>query len=145
MAIWPFNRKKQDQALPEEVQEYYESGRRQQTGMAWLLALGTLVVTVLLAILLFFGGRWVYQKFASDDEPSQNTTQNQGSAGDSQDSPATSDEDVTKPAATNNQQGTSSTNPSTPSPATSSSTATPSTGSTSSEIPATGPGPDGLQ
>src|SRR5688572_19206045 len=75
MAIWPFNRKKSEDALPEEVKEYYESGRKQRTGTAWLLALGTLLVTILVAFGLFFGGRWVYQQIAGDDEPAEQTTQ----------------------------------------------------------------------
>lgn len=143
MATWPFNRnKQQDQTLPEEVQEYYESGRKQQTGMAWLLALATLVVTVLLAVLLFFGGRWVYQKIAGDDQSEETPTQQV-------DQPQ-SDEQQSAPSATDtqssNQQGSSSTSTSTPSAAsTPSSTTTPTTGSSGSEIPDTGPGPGGLQ
>ena len=90
MAIWPFNRRKQsdDYAdgmqeelpmapeqqqptsnLPEEVQEYYESGKRERVGVAWLLGLGTLIATVLLAMVLFFGGRWIYRTIAGTNEP----------------------------------------------------------------------------
>lgn len=141
MAIWPFNRKRQDQALPEEVQDYYDSSRKQRTGMAWLLALGTLVVTVLLAVLLFFGGRWVYQQFAGDDEPAQETTQTESPEQDATDQAATPSGNNQQGAS--NQQGSSSTNTATPSPATPA--PTPNTGSTGSEIPATGPGPGGLQ
>lgn len=96
MAIWPFNRRKQAEEdyadgmqeelpiapeqqqptsnLPEEVQEYYESGKRERVGVAWLLGLGTLVVTVVLAMGLFFGGRWLYRTIAGTDEP-ENTAQ----------------------------------------------------------------------
>lgn len=142
MAIWPFNRKKkQNEALPEEVQEYYESGRKQQTGMAWLLALGTLVVTVLLATVLFFGGRWIYQKVTGNDEPDQPTTQqteNQEQAGEGQSqTPSDTDSD-------DNEQGSSSTNTDQAStPATQ--TNTPTTGPSEPGIPDTGPGPGGLQ
>jgi len=140
MAIWPFNRKKQqDQTLPEEVQEYYESGRKQQTGMAWLLALGTLVVTVLLAVLLFFGGRWVYQKIAGDDQSEETPTQQV-------DQPQDDVEPQSNPQS-NPQQGSSSSSTTTPSAASTSAsgTATPTTGPSGPEIPDTGPGPGGLQ
>lgn len=142
MKIWPFNRKQQSEALPEEVQEYYESGRRQQTGKAWLLAFGTLIVTVVLAIALFFGGRWVYQQFANDDEQ-QPTTQEPASQDEGQNQ---TDEAQPQPEApespeTDNQQGNSSTNTDNDQ----SSQTTPDSGSGESEIPDTGPGPGGLQ
>ncbi len=155
MAVWPFNRKKQeDQALPEEVQEYYEAGKRQRTGMAWLLALATLLVTVVIALLLFFGGRWVYQKFSNNDEPqapltgqTDNQDQNTGAdnSGAQTETPA-EDQAANTPAA-NNQQGSSSANTtqSSPAPSPSSQTETPDTGPSDSEIPDTGPGPGGLQ
>lgn len=140
MAVWPFNHKKQqDTTLPEEVQEYYDAGKRQQKGMAWLLAFGTLLATILLATILFFGGRWIFQKITgNDDKPDQPTSQeikeqeqvNQGQ-----------DEDKTS----GDQQGSSSTTTTTPSPTPSSGSATPSTGSTVTEVPNTGPGPEGLQ
>lgn len=67
--MWPFKRKnKQNQTeVPQEVQEYYQSERRERTGIAWLLALATLAVTVVLAIILFFGGRWLYRTFFGDN------------------------------------------------------------------------------
>jgi len=37
-------------------------------GVAWLLALATLVTTVLLATGLFFGGRWAYRKVVKQDK-----------------------------------------------------------------------------
>lgn len=143
MKIWPFNRKKkvENEALPDEVKEYYESGRKQQTGMAWLLAFGTLVVTVVLALIIFFGGRWVYQRLTDNDQPEapvkeqpaeQNTT-----------APAQNKPEDTN--ANNDQQGTSSATTNTPSTATNGGSTTPSTGSSATEVPNTGPGPEGLQ
>lgn len=64
--MWPFKRKDKQEAseeVPAEIQEYYESERKERGGMAWLLALATLAATVLLALGLFFGGRFVYRKF----------------------------------------------------------------------------------
>ncbi len=96
MAIWPFNRREktdEDYAaemqedlpmppeqqtsgnMPEEVQEYYESGRRERVGVAWLLGLGTLLVTVLLALGIFFGGRWLYRTIKGNNDKPQSTAQ----------------------------------------------------------------------
>lgn len=58
---WPFSRKNNVDNVPQEIQEYYQSERRERTGVAWLLALGTLLTTIALATALFFGGRWVYR------------------------------------------------------------------------------------
>lgn len=69
MAIWPFNRNKQASSgseLPQEVQEYYQAEKRERVGIAGLLAFGTLVLTVVLAIGLFFGGRWLYRTVIDD-------------------------------------------------------------------------------
>ena len=72
MAIWPFNRKQDSADLPQEVQDYYKTEKGQKPGVAGLLALGTLVVTVLLALGLFFGGRWAYRAaFKDDKKPGQ--------------------------------------------------------------------------
>jgi hypothetical protein len=69
MAIWPFNRNQnQSTDLPQEVQDYYKSESKGRTGVAGLLALGTLGVTVLLALGLFFGGRWAYRTAFKDDK-----------------------------------------------------------------------------
>lgn len=94
MARLPFSRKKSDVGveqtqeelpvveqeqpksnLPKEVQDYYESGSRERRGMAWLLGLGTLLVTLLLAAGIFFGGRWIYNKIANNNDQPQDTAQ----------------------------------------------------------------------
>lgn len=81
MAIWPFNRKKNDnQDLPPEVQDYYQAERREKVGVAGLLALGTLLVTILVAIGLFFGGRWVYRTVFDKDRPNTAAVQNENKA-----------------------------------------------------------------
>ena len=71
--MWPFKRKQSNQSVPAEVEEYYQSERRERVGVAWLLAFATLVTTLLLAVGLFFGGRWVYRKLAGDDKPKKPT------------------------------------------------------------------------
>lgn len=61
--------------VPAEIQEYYQAERRERTGVAWLLAFGTLIVTILLAAGIFFAGRWTYRQIAGNDENGNNTTQ----------------------------------------------------------------------
>lgn len=57
-------RKHSDQPnLPEEVQSYYQSERQQKRGVAFLLAAITVVITIFLALALYFGGRFVYNAF----------------------------------------------------------------------------------
>src|SRR5690606_28125129 len=71
---WPFNRNRNVDGVPAEIQEYYQTERRERTGVAWLLALGTLIITVGLAGLLFFGGRWIYRTVANNNDDSTETT-----------------------------------------------------------------------
>jgi cytoskeletal protein RodZ len=69
-----FKRKQQNQEeVPAEIQEYYQAERRERVGVAWLLAFATLVVTVLLAVGLFFGGRWVYRQIFNNNGESGTT------------------------------------------------------------------------
>lgn len=138
-----FNRRKQNtDVLPEEVREYYQTERRDRTGMAWLLALATLVVTFIIAAGLFFGGRWAYRavfnnndkKTASNTDNSLRVDENGNVTGGSQQSSNNSGQST----------GTSSTSTSTPSPAntgSSSSTTTNSgaTKTTPTSTPNTGP------
>lgn len=70
---WPFKRKKTSVDYPAEVQDYYKFDKPERTGTAWILALVTLVVTVLVALGLFFGGRWAYRKLAGKDQPGTTT------------------------------------------------------------------------
>ncbi len=132
---WPFNRKKNTEEVPAEVQEYYQAERRERTGIAWLLAVVTLVATLAIAAGLFYGGRWVYRQIAGNgDEPAvteptetetpeelpgvSGTTDDQTADDDSE--PADSEEDEAEPE--------------TP-------TTTPRTGDTG-ELPSTGPSGD---
>ncbi len=149
MAIWPFNRKQKSDDLPEEVKEYYESGRKQRTGMAWLLALATLVVTVVLALVLFFGGRWVYQKIFGNDEPAPAPTEQAPTdQAETDQAPVPEDDSDANEASLSSPEGSDSETPAatSSSPTDSADTsATPSTGDSTSEIPDTGPGAGGLQ
>lgn len=76
MAFW--NRKKNPNTdVPVEIQEYYQTEKRERAGIAWLLALGTLIVTIALAVAIFFAGRWVYRQIAGDDNNTTETAQTQ--------------------------------------------------------------------
>lgn len=148
MNIWPFNRKKKQEqsVLPQEVQEYYQATKKERRGTAWLLALGTLVVTFVLAAILFFAGRWLYQKLTGNNDnqpiPVQNETQNQNSQTGTNNN--SSQEET-------NDQSNNSQNDIVDAPADGSDnngteqSETPATGPTTPEIPNTGPGPGGLQ
>lgn len=76
MAIWPFNRNQnQSEDIPQEVQDYYQAEKREKVGIAGLLALGTLLVTIILSMGLFFGGRWVYRTVFDDNKAPQTAQQ----------------------------------------------------------------------
>lgn len=135
-----FNRRKENtDVLPTEVREYYQSERRERTGLAWLLALGTLLVTFLIAAGLFFGGRWVYRTVFNDDKKPVAEQQKESKS-------AEEKSDSNKIQSTNSPSsntGTSSTSTSTPSTSTTPSSSTPTTTTPSTQpatIPNTGPG-----
>jgi cytoskeletal protein RodZ len=76
MKLFGRNKNNVDQ-VPSEVQDYYKSERRERVGLAWLLALGTLVVTLIIAAGLFFGGRWAYRKITGNENKTPQTAQQQ--------------------------------------------------------------------
>lgn len=65
---WPFKRRRQQDSLPPEVQEYYQTEKRERSGLAWLLALGTLLATLAIAMGLFWGGRWLYRTLTDQND-----------------------------------------------------------------------------
>ena len=70
-----FRRKKQPaQTQIPELQDYYATQKKESTAMAWLLAIGSLVVTVALFIGLFLGGRWLYRSVTNKDDTSNTST-----------------------------------------------------------------------
>lgn len=60
-----------DLAMPQELQEYYAAESRNRGWMAWVLGLTTLFVTVVIALGLFYGGRYTYRKLAKKDNKPQ--------------------------------------------------------------------------
>jgi cytoskeletal protein RodZ len=73
-----FRRNTANQDLPEEVRQYYAAEQRDRSWLAWLLALGSLVVVVLIVAGLFFGGRWIYReiKHSNKTASTSNTANN---------------------------------------------------------------------
>lgn len=69
MALFNRSKKNQKSVLPDEVSQYYQSQRRERTGVALMLGIVALVVTLLIGSALFFGGRFVYRQFANDNKP----------------------------------------------------------------------------
>lgn len=61
--------------VPEEIQDYYQTERRERTGIAWLLAFGTLIITIVLGAGIFFAGRWAYRQIAGTDESTGTPTE----------------------------------------------------------------------
>lgn len=100
-----FRRKKNESVMPEEVRDFYASEQRDRKGMAWLLAIVTLIVTFLIAAALFFGGRWVYRTvFDNNDDPAPTSQEEQAEEADEQRKTDRSDDDRSR------DSGSSSTN-----------------------------------
>ncbi len=132
MAI--LKRKDQESNIPEEIKDYYQSERRERVGVAWLLALGTLMLTLVLAFGLFFSGRWLYRKVAH-----KNTGQVTQVTKPGEQKPEGQKAGETKPATTQQQGPTGTTSISTSTPRPPVPHTTPSVESTSTTTPNTGP------
>ncbi len=125
LSIWPFNRNSdQDSTLPAEVQDYYQAEKRERTSVASLLAIGTLLVTIVIALGLFFGGRWVYRTVFDSNDTAPTTEQQDEQQEAENDQPS-------------DQEDTAATQPSTLTP-----TPTPAQTPNTGPLPRTGPDSD---
>lgn len=77
-----FRRKSTDSNLPPEIQAYAQGAHRERMGMAWLVGIVSLVVTLLVVSGLFFGGRWAYHKLAHKDTKSTTAQKDSGTKSD---------------------------------------------------------------
>ena len=50
-------------AVPAEIQEYYNAEQRERVGLAWLIAIISLVVSLAVIFGMFFGGRYIYRTY----------------------------------------------------------------------------------
>lgn len=71
-----FNRKKDKSVLP-EVDQYYQGEKRDRTWLAWILAVVSIIVVVLILVGLFFAGKWAYNAITNDDSGDVATTDEQ--------------------------------------------------------------------
>ncbi len=71
----PILRKKTDTTAIPELQEYYATKGGDSTAKAWLLAFGSLFLTVAVLVGVFLGGRWIYRTVTDTDEKPTVTTQ----------------------------------------------------------------------
>lgn len=126
-----------------ELEEYYAS-KQTRTGMAWVMAVVSLVITILVVSALFFGGRWIYRSF-TDDNLQVTVSENNGTDsradgfGDSEEESETGENFpsvVSDEAASTTTP--SSSNPVASAPSVPTTPSTPATGG--SNIPNTGPG-----
>lgn len=75
-----FNRRKTttiDSSIPPEVQAYSQAEHRERMGVAWLVGVVALVISLFVLAGLFFGGRWLYRTIAG---PSNKNTQTQSAS-----------------------------------------------------------------
>lgn len=86
-----FRRKKTDEPapLPPEVEDYYQAEKRERSGIAWLLALATLALTILVSAGLFYGGKWAYKKITNPNKPDTGIVQEGTRNQDNNDTPPT--------------------------------------------------------
>lgn len=140
--MWPFNRNKnsadnlKDKVSPTAVKEYYQAAGNRQPWMVWLISIATFLITLIIVLLLFWGGRWVWNKIDNND--------------DNKATPATQTDKTEEEGANNQPENnpTPSTSAPAPTPAPAPApqptpTTTPSTGATNSEhLPNTGPDVD---
>lgn len=152
-----FNRNKtqdQDETTEESAQES-AAADSERTGVAWLLAVATLAVTVVLALGLFFGGRLAYRTVFDNDTADEQVAeenisgdnveelpsaeeeagQENVASNEQADSPGVVSEDVTDPSDESEQAGQSEQPSSTPQ-----SGGSEVAGESTSELPETGPG-----
>lgn len=70
-----FRRKSEVEEEVPELEQYYAQ-RRTSSAWSWLMALVTMILTILIIIGLFFGGRWVYRELISNDQQPSTPTVN---------------------------------------------------------------------
>lgn len=153
-APWNRNRSRPSAVnIPSEVEEYYQSTHKERRGVAWLLSLATLALTLIIAGALFFGVKWAYRKFFANNNsgstiinqpeeltpPSNSDTKSSDDkTGNNASSPDANSQDINLPSSDSNNNPPSSQNNYGPQPS-SGSSETPKTGPEIPEIPHTGP------
>lgn len=135
-----FNRKKStvvNSSLPPEVQAYSQAEHRERMGMAWLVGVVSLVVTAVVLMALFFGGRWVYRKIVGTSAKDTNTSQSESAGNDVNDTPSKESDSSKKDSPAGSEPTTPPVASPTPTPA-----VTPAQAPVSPDLPRTGPDSD---
>jgi cytoskeletal protein RodZ len=107
--------------LPADVADYYQSQGSARKGIAVLIGLASLAVTVVIALGIFFGSRWVYRHTfgkpknttTASKENKQTTTVNTGQSSSEATNPSSSQStssEPTTPATGGTEQGSGSAN-----------------------------------
>jgi hypothetical protein len=62
----PFKRRAKNQTIAELESYYATQGTKRRSGTAWVMALISLLITIVVIALLYFGVRWVYRTVTDD-------------------------------------------------------------------------------
>lgn len=142
------NKQQDASVLPAEVNQYYTSEQDGRRGVAFVLGIITLIITLVVASGLFLAGRYVYRKVAQDDKPTTTQTGTLKNDTKTQDKANTSTKDNNAKNKKNPSPNPSGAQPSPSTPSPSPSTLSPSTPGTStspsSSMPNTGDEPSAL-
>lgn len=111
--------------MPEEVEEYYKERQRSQKIIPFLLMLAMVVVTLVLSLGIFYGGKWTYRQIKGTKNTATTETTKPSAPAE-------------QPAAPTNGSQPSNSSSNQPAQASNAPTTTPSTGP-SDTIPHTGP------
>lgn len=80
--MWPFRRKSDQTKLnpvPDEIRAYYQAETKDKMWKIWLLSAVTFVGTLIVVLLIFWGGRWTWRHFRADQKANQ-ASQSQSAA-----------------------------------------------------------------
>ncbi len=75
------NRKRVDtNTVPAEIQEYYNAEQRERVGLAWIIAIISLIVSLAVIFGIFFGGRYIYRTYIHKNKTNSSTSVGKGSS-----------------------------------------------------------------
>ena len=76
-----FDRNKNNKTTIAELEEYYanQNQKKSSTIKTWLMAILSILITVLVIVLLFLAGRWLYQAVTDNDSDNSTTSETETS------------------------------------------------------------------
>lgn len=81
MRLFRRSKKTNTTAVPAEIQEYYNAEQRERVGLAWLIAIISLVISLAVIFGIFFGGRYIYRKYIHKSKTGTSSTSTNNSNG----------------------------------------------------------------